>query len=76
MARFDAYRLTGGAMVVDRQAGFLSDFGTRFVIPLLPRGTGPPANPRINPEFEIEGEVMVLSRNSPAPFAHLNLKAG
>lgn len=60
MARFDVYRLADGAMVVDCQADFLSDIGTRFVIPLGPRGGGAPPNPRIDPQFEIEGDELVL----------------
>lgn len=60
MARFDVHRLRDGSMVVDCQADFLKDIGTRFVLPLLPRGEGPAPNARINPEFEIEGERLVL----------------
>jgi len=61
MARFDVDRLSDGALVVDCQAEFLSDIGTRFVIPLLPRGTGAPPNPRINPEVDVNGETLVLA---------------
>ncbi|KQN24875.1 CcdB-like protein [Sphingomonas sp. Leaf33] len=61
MARFDVYELADGAMVVDCQADFLDDIGTRFCIPLTPRGEGPPPNARINPEFEIAGERVVLT---------------
>ena len=60
MARFDVYELAHGGLVVDCQADFLNDIGTRFSIPLLPRGSGPAPNPRINPQFEIEGEQLVL----------------
>jgi toxin CcdB len=60
MARFDVYRLRDGSMVVDCQADFLKDIGTRFVLPLLPRGKGPGPNARINPEFDIDGERLVL----------------
>ena len=60
MARFDVYRLRDGSMVVDCQADFLKDIGTRFVLPLLPRGEGPAPNPRINPEIEVDGERLVL----------------
>jgi toxin CcdB len=60
MARFDVYRLNDGSMVVDCQADFLKDIGTRFVLPLLPRGEGPGPNVRINPEFEVNGERLVL----------------
>ncbi len=60
MARFDVYRLSDGGLVVDCQADFLEDIGTRFVIPLGPRSGGAPPNPRINPEFEVDGEALVL----------------
>ena len=60
MARFDVYRLRDGSLVVDCQAEFLADIGTRFVLPLLPRGEGPAPSRRINPEFDIEGERWVL----------------
>jgi toxin CcdB len=76
MVRFEVYRLTGGAMAVDCQAGFLSHIGTQFVIPLSPRGTGARANPRINPEFEIKGKVMVLVTQLASTIVHLNSKAG
>lgn len=60
MARFDVYRLRDGSLVVDCQANFLNDIGTRFVLPLVPRGNGPAPNGRINPEFDFEGERLVL----------------
>lgn len=60
MARFDVYRLVDGSLVVDCQADFLANIGTRFVLPLLPRGDGPAPNERINPEFDVEGERLVL----------------
>lgn len=60
MARFDVYRLRDGSLVVDCQADFLKNIGTRFVVPLLPRGEGPAPNARINPEFEVEGERLVF----------------
>lgn len=61
MARFDVYRLGDGALVVDCQADFLDDIGTRFVVPLLPPGIGVPPNPRINPQFDVNGEPLVLA---------------
>ena len=74
MARFDVYRLRDGSLVVDCQADFLRDIGTRFVLPLLPRGEGPEPNARINPEFDIEGERLVLIEDATSPvpgFEHL-----
>ena len=60
MARFDVHRLRDGSLVVDCQAEFLEDIGTRLVVPLLPRGVGPAPNARINPGFTFNGESMVL----------------
>lgn len=60
MARFDVYSLRDGSLVVDCQADFLNDIGTRFVVPLLPRGQGPQPNARINPGFEVNGEPLVF----------------
>lgn len=60
MARFDMHRLRYGSLVVDCQADFLDEIGTRFVIPLVPRGDGPAPDIRINPQFTIDGEAMVL----------------
>ncbi|MCC2980596.1 CcdB family protein [Sphingomonas sp. IC4-52] len=61
MAMFDLYRLSDGALAADFQAKFFSDIGTRFVIPLLPRGTGAPPSPRINPEVDVNGETLVFA---------------
>lgn len=60
MARFDVHRLRDGAFVVDCQAEFLRNIGTRLVIPLLPRGEGPAPNERINPVIDFHGEPLVL----------------
>lgn len=61
MARFDVHRLGDGGLVLDCQADFLDEIGTRFVVPLEPPGADrPPANPRLNPVFEINGETLVM----------------
>ena len=60
MARFDVYRLRDGGLAIDCQAAFLEDIGTRFVVPLMPPGEGPPPNPRLNPRFEVDGEPVVM----------------
>ena len=75
MARFDVYRLRDGSMVVDCQANFLTDIGTRFVLPLLPREEGPAPNERINPEFDIEGERLVLVTQLAATVRTTELRA-
>ena len=60
MARFDVYRLRDGGLALDCQANFLDDIGTRFVVPLMPPGDGPPTNARLNPGFDIDGEAVVM----------------
>lgn len=75
MARFDVYRLRDGSMVVDCQADFLKDIGTRFVLPLLPLGEGPAPNPRINPELEVDGERLVLVTQLAATLRTTELRA-
>jgi toxin CcdB len=60
MARFDVYRLTDGGLVIDCQADFLDDIGTRFIAPLLPPGEAPPSNGRLNPIVEVNGESLVM----------------
>lgn len=75
MARFDVYRLRDGSLVVDCQADFLSEIGTRFVVPLFPRGAGPAPNARINPEFDVDGERMVLVTQLAATLRTSELKS-
>ena len=60
MARFDVYMTGEGTMVVDCQADFLSDIGTRFVIPLMPASEAPPSNSRLNPLIPFDGDDLVL----------------
>lgn len=61
MARFDVYELAGGGLAIDCQADFLSDIATRFVVPLTPLGEGPPPNPKLNPQFDVDGERLVMT---------------
>ena len=60
MARFGVYRLRDGGLAIDCQANFLADIGTRFIVPLMPPGEGPPPNARLNPILEFDGERMVV----------------
>lgn len=60
MARFDVYHLADGGIGIDCQNDMLDDIGTRFVVPLAPRGEGPPPNSRLNPVFDINGEPMIM----------------
>jgi toxin CcdB len=67
MARFDVYRPpTGGILLLDCQVDLLSQFDTRFVVPLMPFGFL--ANPfaRLNPFFEVDGRRVVMVTQSAA----------
>lgn len=61
MAQFDVYARRGGAVfLLDCQANLLARLNTRFVVPLLPRGSVPSIVAQLNPIFSIEGENVVL----------------
>jgi toxin CcdB len=60
MARFDVYALAHGGLAVDCQTDALTEISTRFVVPLLSPDDAPPANTRLNPTFEIDGEMLVM----------------
>ncbi|MBV9930256.1 MAG: CcdB family protein [Alphaproteobacteria bacterium] len=53
MARFDALRLTDGAVVLDCQADVLRNLRTRFVVPLFPLATSRFAADRLNPLLDL-----------------------
>jgi toxin CcdB len=57
MAQFDIYRLPDGPLVVDCQADFLDYLQSRFVVPLLPENLVD-ASARLNPRFDIGGELL------------------
>lgn len=61
MARFDVYRMSDGGFAIDCQGNQFDDIGTRFIVPLVPRGDGPAPNGRLNPIFDINGEPMVMT---------------
>ena len=61
MAKFDVHaRLGGSGFLLDCQADLLSDFNTRFVVPLLPRDEAPTPAARLNPVFDIQGRQVVM----------------
>lgn len=75
MARFDVYRLRDGGLVLDCQSNLLEDIGTRFVVPLMPLGEGPPMNSRLNPRFEVGDEAVVLVPQLATAVRSVELKA-
>lgn len=60
MAKFDVYRLEGGALVVDCQADLLSDLDSRFVVPLVPAAESWGNVRRLNPTISFSDMPHVL----------------
>lgn len=60
MAQLDVYRTSRGELLLDFQSDTLDYLNTRFVIPMLPPGEGPKPAERLNPQFEIDAEPMIL----------------
>ncbi len=61
MARFSVYAVDGmPGYLVDVQNDLLDGFPTRVVIPLVPKGGMTRSEPRLNPQFEIQGEGFLL----------------
>jgi toxin CcdB len=60
MARFDVYRNGDSLYLLDCQADVLSHFNTRFVVPLLAKGDVPIPADRLNPEFTVSGQQLVM----------------
>ena len=59
MAQYDLY-VNGNGYLIDVQSDLLDRMSTRIVIPLLPKGGAPQPARRLNPTFEIRGEIHVL----------------
>jgi len=60
MAQHDAYRTVHGDYLLDCQSDLLSDFNTRFVVPLIDPTDAPKVARRLNPVFQIDGRDMVM----------------
>lgn len=61
MARFHAYKMkTSGQPIVDLQADLLGDLASRVVAPLIPIQNVGIQILKLNPRFEIGGEVFLL----------------
>ncbi len=61
MAQFDVHKLPGkGGLVVNCQSDLLSDYETRFVIPLIAVETGAIPASRLNPRLTVKGRAMLL----------------
>lgn len=74
MAKFDVYRSRDDACyLLDCQADLLSDFNTRFVVPLMAQADAPKPAARLNPVFVIAGapHVMVTQFAATVPASEL-----
>ena len=60
MAQFDIHRVGRGDLIIDCQSDLLSDFNTRFVVPLTLRQGGAPPASRLNPIFTVAGREYVM----------------
>jgi toxin CcdB len=61
VAKFDVFRSApAGQLLLECQSDLLSHLATRFVVPLLPPGSGPLAITRLNPLFSIAGETFTM----------------
>lgn len=62
MAQFDVWtRRRGPGLLLDCQSDFLNDLETRFVVPLVARTRNVHLIPRLNPTFEVGGEILVMT---------------
>lgn len=57
--KYDLFRY-GAGYLLDVQDDYLSGLNTRIVVPVLPAGKAAFVSDRLNPEFAIGGEAMVL----------------
>ena len=62
MAKFDVFRTTDGWLALDCQSNTLRHLNTRLVVPLIPFDEAPIAGDRLNPLFDIEGGVVMLTQ--------------
>jgi toxin CcdB len=61
MAQYDLFPAPAGAgYLLDVQSDLLKGLNVRAVVPLLPQERAPAAASRLNPVFEIDGDVHVM----------------
>jgi toxin CcdB len=61
VARFDVFRLPGGALALDCQSDLLDHLASRFTVPLVAEDTLPARIPGLHPSFEIDGTMTVMA---------------
>ncbi len=61
MARYDFYKLAADTYLLDCQSETLSNFKTRFVVPLFLEGSVPRTLPRLLPVFVIDGTRYIMA---------------
>jgi toxin CcdB len=79
VARFDIYRSRASTgYLLDCQADVLAVLNTRLVVPLLPEGTIPQFDRRLNPSMVVDGKrfVMVTQAAVAVPVSQLGKLAG
>lgn len=61
MARFDVFRLPGGAVALDCQSDQLDYLASRFTVPLVPEDAIAKPIDGLHPRFEVAGTTMVMA---------------
>jgi toxin CcdB len=62
MAKFDVFRTKDGWLALDCQGNTLRHLNTRLVVPLMPADEAPVAGERLNPRFDIDGAVVMVTQ--------------
>ena len=61
MARFDVFRVEGGALALDCQSDRLDRLRSRFTVPLLAEGRVADRIDGLHPAFQVEGDTMIMA---------------
>ena len=77
MARFDIFENEAGAgYLLDVQSDLLSGLNTRVVVPLLPKSSAPIPAQRLNPEFSVEGQELIMTTQFMSAVPEAELRSG
>ncbi len=75
MAQYDVYRDgSGSGYLLDIQSDFVTAFGTRLVVPLLPEARVPPPTRKLHPVFRIDDGQYVMATQLMAAVSATMLK--
>lgn len=61
MARFDVFRLPGGALALDCQSDMLDYLSSRFTVPLVSDAALPNPISGLHPRFDLEGTSYLMA---------------